>query len=75
MAQVFDAPPLTQVVLRGSEALEAEELVAYEAGYRMVPHERLSLDITGFYHQYHRLRSFVPLPPNPPVGRQWCRSS
>ena len=68
VAQVFDAPPLTQVVLRGSEALNAEELVAYEAGYRMVPHERLSLDVTGFYHQYHRLRSFLPLPPESSGG-------
>ncbi len=63
VARVFDGPPLTQVVLRGSDALEAEELVAYEVGYRTAPHERLSLDITGFYHQYHQLRSFLPLPP------------
>jgi iron complex outermembrane receptor protein len=63
VAQVFDGPPLTQVVLRGSDALEAEELVAYEIGYRASPDERLSLDIAGFYHQYHRLRSFLPLPP------------
>jgi iron complex outermembrane receptor protein len=63
VAQVFDAPPVTQVVLRGSDALEAENLLAYEVGYRTAPHERLSLDITGFYHQYNQLRSFLPLPP------------
>ena len=62
VAQVFDAPPLTRVELRGSQSLDAEELVAYEVGYRMVPHERLALDITGFYHQYHKIRSFSPLP-------------
>jgi iron complex outermembrane receptor protein len=68
VAQVFDAPPVTQVVLRGSDTLRAEELVAYEAGYRIVPHERLSLDITGFYHEYHQLRSFTPLPPESSGG-------
>ena len=68
VAQVFDAPPVTRVELRGSESLDAEELVAYELGYRMVPHQRLSLDITGFYHQYHQLRSFVPLPPESSGG-------
>jgi iron complex outermembrane receptor protein len=62
VAQVFDAPPLTTVELRGSESLDAEELVAYEAGYRMIPHERVSFDIAGFYHQYHQVRSFVPGP-------------
>ena len=63
VAQVSDVPTLTRVELRGSNSLDAEELVAYEAGYRMVPHERLSLDITGFYHQYRQIRSFSPLPP------------
>jgi iron complex outermembrane receptor protein len=68
VAQVFDAPPVTRVELRGGASLDAEELVAYEAGYRMVPHERLSLDITGFYHQYHQVRSFLPLPPESSGG-------
>jgi iron complex outermembrane receptor protein len=63
VAQVSDVPTLTRVELRGSKSLNAEEVVAYEAGYRMVPHERVSLDITGFYHQYHQIRSFTPLPP------------
>ena len=68
VAQVFDAPPVTRVELRGSEALGIEELVAYEAGFRLVPHERLSLDLTAFYHQYHRLRSFVPGAPESADG-------
>ena len=68
VAQVFDAPPITSVELRGSESLDAEELVAYEAGYRMIPHERLSLDVTAFYHQYHKIRSFLPLPPESSGG-------
>jgi hypothetical protein len=47
---------------------EAEVLVAYELGYRMIPHERISLDLTGFYHRYHDVRSFVPLPPESSGG-------
>ncbi len=68
VAQVFDAPPVTQIVLRGSDTLAAEELVAYEAGYRVVPHERFSVDVTGYYHQYRQLRSFTPLPPESSGG-------
>lgn len=68
VAQVFDAPPITRVELRGSDVLEAEVLVAYELGYRIIPHERLSLDVTGFYHHYHDVRSFVPLPPESSGG-------
>jgi iron complex outermembrane receptor protein len=68
VAQVFDAPPITRVELRGSESLDVEELVAYEAGYRMIPHERLALDITAFYHQYNQIRSFLPLPPESSDG-------
>lgn len=60
VAQVFDAPPLTRVELRGSNTLDAEELVAYELGYRTAPHERIGLDLTVFYHQYDQLRSFLP---------------
>jgi hypothetical protein len=34
----------------------------------MIPHERISLDLTGFYHRYHDVRSFVPLPPESSGG-------
>jgi iron complex outermembrane receptor protein len=60
VAQVFDAPPVTQVEALGSDTLESEELIAYEVGYRMVPHSRLALDLTAYYHDYNDLRSFTP---------------
>jgi iron complex outermembrane receptor protein len=64
VAQVLDVPPVTRIELRGSEELEAEALTAYEVGYRMVPHERLSLDVTAYYDDYRRLRSFTPGAPD-----------
>jgi len=63
VAQVFDAPPITRVEALGSDRLEAEALIAYEAGYRVVPHARLSLDVAAYYHDYNRLRSLTPGPP------------
>lgn len=63
VAQVFDAPPVTQVQALGSDTLQAEELIAYEAGYRLVPHSRLAVDITAYYHDYNDIRSFAPGPP------------
>jgi iron complex outermembrane receptor protein len=63
VAQVFDAPPVTLVEAHGSDALEAEELIAYEAGYRVVPNERLSIDVSAYYHDYHRVRSVAPEDP------------
>jgi iron complex outermembrane recepter protein len=63
VAQVFDAPPVTQIEALGSDMLEAEELIAYEAGYRVVPHSSVALDITAYYHDYNDVRSFAPGPP------------
>ena len=53
-------PPLPQPLpaqlhLIGSTDLKAEELVAYELGYRMEPVERLTLDAAAFYNVYRRL--------------------
>jgi iron complex outermembrane receptor protein len=63
VAQVLDAPPVTRVEALGSDTLEAEALIAYEAGYRVVPDARLSLDVVAYYHDYNRLRSLAPGPP------------
>ncbi|HXE80545.1 MAG TPA: TonB-dependent receptor [Vicinamibacterales bacterium] len=54
--------PVGQVTLRGSDAFEAETLVAFEAGYRAQPHPRLALDFTAFGNRYDRLRSLEPQP-------------
>ena len=63
VARVFDAPPITRVEALGSDMLEAEALLAYEVGYRIAPHARLSLDVSAYYHDYNRLRSVAPGPP------------
>jgi iron complex outermembrane recepter protein len=50
----------------GSREFEAEELIAYELGYRLQPSDRLSLDFVAFYHDYDNLRSQEP---QGPLGR------
>ena len=49
---VIPGSPPTVVGIFGDSGFESEELVAYELGYRVRPHERLSLDLTAFYHDY-----------------------
>ena len=68
VARVFDAPPITRLEALGSDTLEAEALIAYEVGYRVAPGARLSLDITGYYHDYNQLRSVAPGPPTLDAG-------
>lgn len=49
--------PPTVVAFLGNSAYDAEELTAYELGYRIRPFSRLSLDIATFYNDYDQLRS------------------
>ncbi len=46
--------------ISGSSAVEAETLVAYEAGYRIQPHETLSFDFAMFSNHYDKLASTEP---------------
>lgn len=50
-------PVSKRVTLTGSEDFEAEEVVAYEAGYRVRPIPQLMLDVATFVNRYDRLRS------------------
>lgn len=50
-------PATGEVVLSGSETFDPESVVAYEAGYRVRPLRRLSLDFAGFVNRYDDLRS------------------
>lgn len=43
--------------LLGSDDFDAEQLLAYEAGYRWKPLTRLSFDLALFYNDYDRLAS------------------
>ena len=53
------APPVL-VSLLGNPNLEAENLTAYELGYRIEPIERLSFDATAYYNVYGKLLTEVP---------------
>jgi iron complex outermembrane receptor protein len=63
-------PPLTPGVnpaavplvstLNGSNDFDSEELIAYEAGYRFVWRNALSVDLSAFYNDYDNLRSTDP---------------
>ena len=54
---VPDIPQPVHVVVEGSEDFESEELLAYEAGYRLQARADLSLDLALFYNDYDRLRT------------------
>jgi iron complex outermembrane receptor protein len=59
----FPGSPSAVFATQGNSKFESEELIAYEAGYRVQPHDRLSLDFAGFYNEYEGLRSFTPADP------------
>jgi len=42
-------------IIQGPGNLLAEEVMAYEAGVRVQPREKLSIDMAGFYNKYNRL--------------------
>lgn len=66
-------PPLSQMRLSGNPDFDAEELVAYELGYRWQKEDELSFDVATFYNDYDDLRTeemgapfpeMVPAPPH-----------
>ncbi|MBI4461137.1 MAG: TonB-dependent receptor [Acidobacteria bacterium] len=62
---VIPGPP--QRIL-GNPEQESEELIAYEIGYRYVPQERYSFNISTYYNDYDRIRSQEgPLSPGGPI--------
>ena len=59
----FAPPPYPEevvvaITVKGNRDYESEELLAYELGYRFVPANILSLDMSVFYNDYDKLRSF-----------------
>lgn len=46
------------VNVSGNENFDSEELLAYEIGYRFIPDQKFSLDITLFYNEYDNVRGF-----------------
>lgn len=53
------------VQLMGSTSLKAEELIAYELGYRVEPIQSVTIDAAAFYNVYRRLNIYqmgAPVP-------------
>jgi len=55
--------------LFGNPDLKSEVLWAYELGYRIQPHHRVSVDVATFYNDYHRfigqqITGFIPGTPS-----------
>jgi len=57
---LYQASPIPGVLthLNGNDNLQAEELIAYELGYRVEPSSALSLDLAAFYNRYRKLSIF-----------------
>jgi iron complex outermembrane receptor protein len=55
--------PLPAVIpLSGNPEFGSEELMAYEVGYRVMVHPKLTLDFAAFYNDYDRLKRLVQSP-------------
>ncbi len=61
-AQVVPGPPVVLAQIVGNDDFEAERVMAWELGYRVVPHARVSLDVALFYNRYARLRTVTRQP-------------
>jgi len=61
--QVFPGPALLSQF--GSRDMDSKELIAFELGYRIQPHDRVILDLATFYNIYDRQRSLEPGTPFP----------
>jgi len=57
--------PVSLISLMGSRDMEAKELLAFEFGYRIQPHEKVTLDLATFYNVYDKQRSLEPGAPTP----------
>ncbi len=68
IVQSVTPPPVPGAVptvfnFQGDKDFEAEDLLAYEIGYRWQPRPALSLDLAAFYNHYEELRSLTVEPP------------
>ncbi len=58
VAQLFPTTPPGGLAIVGNTGAEAEELIAYELGWRYQPTRRVSLDTALFYNDYDNLQAF-----------------
>jgi iron complex outermembrane receptor protein len=53
-------PPPVYFQILGDPKLKAEQLIAYEAGYRAQVNPKLYVDVAGFYNSYSDLQGYGP---------------
>lgn len=53
------------VIWSGDASMVSEKLIAYETGYRLMPTDQISLDLTAFYNDYKDLRAGTFQTPEP----------
>lgn len=58
----------TTVVNKGSNTYKAEDVIAYEIGYRVKPTLKTTIDIATFYNDYTNLRTFDGISSVPTAG-------
>ncbi len=58
MGAVIYGQNTNNVINKGSSEFQAEELIAYEAGYKIKPTRRTLIDAAVFYNDYSNLRTF-----------------
>jgi len=63
VAALAALPGPAELELLGNPNMKSEHIIAYELGYRAQPTDRLSLDLTIFFNNYHGLESSELFPP------------
>jgi iron complex outermembrane receptor protein len=61
----FDRDLVSPGTVGGGEAFASENVIAWEAGYRMDPLDRVSLSLAAFHNRYDHVRSFNRVAPRP----------
>lgn len=64
------APGSPPFFFAGGTNFVSEELLAYEVGYRVQPHPRVSVSLAAFYNDYDDIRSVEQGPPQVIANRQ-----
>ncbi len=65
--RVLPGAPATVYSIFGNSEFTSEKLIAFETGYRVRPHSRVTVDVAAFYNLYDDLRTteFVGAAPDP----------
>lgn len=58
--EVLPIPPFPAISVNGNSELEAESVIAYEAGYRYSQNKNFSLDVSMFYNDYKKIIDHKP---------------